>query len=102
MKWILWAVLLLLQNATFTWVSRARNSGSLPYHAAAALGSNCTWILSQFILVDSMVKILREGAWWEAVGVVVFYTTFTMIGSVSMHWISMNYLEKGRRRVGAV
>jgi hypothetical protein len=49
-----------------------------------------------------MVKILREGAWWEAVGVVVFYTTFTMIGSVSMHWISMNYLEKGRRRVGAV
>ena len=39
MSWVLWAVMLLIQNATFTWVSRARNSKSLGYHAVAAVFS---------------------------------------------------------------
>ena len=36
MKWVAWSLLLLIQNASFTLVSRARNSGSLGYHAVAA------------------------------------------------------------------
>ena len=34
-----------LQNASFTLVSRARNSGSVSYHAAAAVASNGVWLL---------------------------------------------------------
>jgi hypothetical protein len=40
MNLILWFLLLVLQNAAFTWVSRARNSGSIGYHAIAAVFSN--------------------------------------------------------------
>jgi hypothetical protein len=37
--------LVLLQNASFTLVSRARNSKSLAYHAGAAVLSNGIWLL---------------------------------------------------------
>lgn len=37
--------LTILQNASFTWVSRARNSKSVPYHAIAACGSNGMYVL---------------------------------------------------------
>lgn len=96
--WILWGVLLMVQNAAFTWVSRARNSGSIPYHALASVFSNGVWILSMFIVIDK----LREAS---GIGVIaataLFYTVFTVCGSVAMHWFSMKYLEKGKRKVGA-
>ena len=40
MNYFAWALLLILQNMAFTWVSRARNSGSLGYHAIASICSN--------------------------------------------------------------
>lgn len=101
MTYVLWALLLILQNAAFTWVSRARNSGSIGYHAVASVASNGVWIASQFILVDAIVRIIRQGAWHEAIGMAVFYTACTVTGSVGMHWLSMHYLERGKRRVGA-
>lgn len=101
MTYVAWAALLILQNAAFTWVSRARNGGSLGYHAVAAMGSNGIWFVSQFILVDQMVRILRSGSWGEAAAVGLFYSACTVAGSVGMHWLSLRYLEKGKRRVGA-
>ena len=97
-SWILWAGLLMAQNAAFTWVSRARNSGSIPYHALAAVFSNGVWIISMFLVVDK----LKEAQGWAAIATVAaFYTLFTVAGSVAMHWASMTYLEKGKRRVGS-
>ncbi len=101
MTYVAWALLLILQNAAFTWVSRARNSGSLGYHAVAAIASNGVWFASQFILIDKMVQIIRSGSWASAVTMGLFYATFTVVGSVGMHWISLRYLEKGKRKVGA-
>lgn len=101
MTWILWGALRLIQNASFTLVSRARNSGSYAYHAIAAVGSNGVWFVSQFILIDAMVKIIRTGSWSEAVVVGLFYTLCTVVGSVSMHWVSVHYIETGKRKVGA-
>ena len=43
--WLLWAVNLLAQNFCFTFVSRARNSGSLKRHVVAAIASNGVWML---------------------------------------------------------
>lgn len=99
--YLVWGLLLVTQNAAFTVVSRARNSGSYSYHAAAAVFSNGVWFVSQFILVDSMVKILKTGSWGEAAFVGLFYTVCTVVGSVFMHWVSVTYIEKGKRRVGA-
>lgn len=97
-SWVLWAGLLVAQNAAFTWVSRARNSGSVPYHALAAIFSNGIWILSMFLVVD---KLREAQGLVEIATIATFYTAFTVAGSVGMHWLSMTYLEKGKRRVGA-
>lgn len=93
-EWVVWAILLLAQNASFTLVSRARNSNSLGYHALAGLGSNGIWFAGQFILFQKMFDILKTGSWGAAAGVGLFYTVFTLIGSVGMHWIAMHKLER--------
>jgi hypothetical protein len=94
MTWILWALLLVLQNASATLVSRARQSNSYYFHAAAAVGSNGIWFASQFILIDSIVSMAKTGSWPLIVATGVFYTTFTIIGSVGMHYISARHIER--------
>jgi hypothetical protein len=83
-------VLVVLQNASLTLVSRARNSSSIAYHAIAAVGSNGIWLLvfrKMVMSIDSTTLMLT-------------YLVASVIGSVSMHYISMKYIEKGKRRVG--
>lgn len=99
MNLFLWFLLLVIQNASFTWVSRARNGGSYAYHAVAAIFSNGIWFASQFLLIGMVMKpglpfsqIVEMGA---------TYIAGTVIGSVLMHWISANFLESGKRKVGA-
>lgn len=97
--YFLWWLLLVVQNAAFTWVSRARNSGSIRYHAVASFFSNGIWFASQLILISMAV---RPDMGWErlaALGAV--YVSGTVAGSLLMHWVSMRYLEKGKRIVGA-
>jgi len=94
MVWVLWFLLLVLQNASFTLVSRARNSDSLFYHALASIPSNGVWFLSQFILIDNMVRIIRDSDWWFGVLVGAVYVVGTMTGSLGMHWIALHHIEK--------
>lgn len=97
-EWLTWGAILFAQNAAFTWVSRARNSGSIGYHAIASVFSNGVWIASMYFVVDK----LREAAGWrEMLTVGVFYTACTVAGATFMHWFSMRHLEKGKRKVGA-
>lgn len=100
-RYVAWAIFLLLQNASFTFVSRARNSGSYALHAIAAVASNGVWIASQFVSLGIIIDAIRNGSWTDRVGVGLFYTTFTVAGSVLMHWIGVNYIERGKRKVGA-
>lgn len=101
MKWILWAILLIAQNAAFTWVSRARNSGSIGYHAIASVGSNGIWFISNLLMVGSIVTMMQGAPWIQLVWLGVFYTVCTVTGSLLMHWVSLKWLEKGKRKVGA-
>lgn len=82
--------LVVLQNAAFTWVSRARNSGSLSYHGLAAVFSNGIWLLV-------IRKVVIN---FDNVPLQVTYLIAAVCGSVLMHWFSMRYLEKGKRAVG--
>jgi len=100
-QYALWAGFLLLQNASFTFVSRARNSGSYLLHAAAAVCSNGVWFAAQFISLGIIINAMKQGTWGERIFAGVFYTTFTVAGSVAMHWVGVNYIEKGKRKVGA-
>lgn len=101
MTWIWWAIILLAQNASFTWVSRARNSASLGYHALASVFSNGVWIVGQFVIFDKFMEVKQSGDRWLMAGVFLYYTLFTVSGSVGMHHMLMRYVEKGKRKVGA-
>lgn len=102
MKWIIWALILMAQNASTTWASRARNSGSVGYHALASVFSNGVWFISFTILADNVIKAVAQENWQSFIGMFLFYTTFTVAGATLMHYISMTHLEKGKRKVGAV
>ena len=101
MTWAVWAIVLMLQNYAFTYVSRARNSGSLKKHVIAAIFSNLVWIVQLFILAGEMIKCMTgERGPWMAVVTAVYYTTFTVIGSVVAHYVALK-TEKGKGAVGA-
>ena len=77
-------MLVLLQNASFTWVSHARNTNSLRYHAIAAIFSNGIWLL-----VIRQVVLNFNNLW-----LMITYLIAAVIGSLIMHYVSMNFLEK--------
>lgn len=85
MNYILLFFVTILQNGSFTLVSRARNSSSLWLHAGASVLSNGIWFLvvRQVTASDPNTTLL---------GIV--YTSGAVCGSLIMHWFSMNYLEK--------
>jgi hypothetical protein len=73
-----------LQNASFTLVSRARNSKSLVFHLLAALASNGVWLL----VIRQIVTHL------DSVPLCLTYLVGSTFGSVLMHYVSMNFFEK--------
>lgn len=94
-----WFLLLILQSAAFTWVSRARNSGSYAYHAVASFFSNITWFGTQLLLIDFLV--MKDRTREELLGTGLVYVTGMVCGSVLMHWVASRWLESGKRKVGA-
>lgn len=76
--------LVVLQNASFTLVSRARNSNSLMYNGIASLFSNGIWLL----VISKVVQNI------ESPKMMIAYLAGSVVGSVAMHHISMKYFEK--------
>ncbi len=100
-QFLAWGIFLLLQNASFTFVSRARNSGSYALHAVAALCSNGVWFATQLVSLGMIIDVIKTGTLPQKLFMLAFYTTFTVAGSILMHWVGINYIEKGNRKVGA-
>jgi hypothetical protein len=99
--WSFWAVVLFAQNFSFTFVSRARNSGSLARHIKASFFSNGIWFVSQIFAVSAFMSILSgKFGYRMAVFAGVFYTTFTIFGSVAAHYFALKN-ESGKGAVGA-
>ncbi len=99
--WVVWALLLIAQNFSFTYTSRARNSGSLKKHMIAAIFSNGIWFAGQLMVVSEFMKILSgKYGIGLAIGAGIFYTIFTLIGSLTAHYHALK-TEKGKGAVGA-
>ncbi len=81
--------LVILQNASFTLVSRARNSSSLLYHGIASVLSNGIWLL---VIREVVTNFDR----WE---LMVTYLVGSVIGSLGMHHIAMKYFEKPKVKI---
>jgi len=76
-----------LQNASFTLVSRARNSNSIMYHTIASVLSNGIWLL----VIRNVVTNFGN------VTLMIAYLIGSVVGSVSMHYITMKYFEKPKK-----
>ena len=77
-------ILTFLQNASFTLVSRARNSNSITYHLIAALISNFLYL----IVINKLIKNLENPL------LTFGYLLGSVSGSIIMHYIAMKYFEK--------
>lgn len=93
-QWIVWGLLLILQNASHTASSRAKNSRSLWYSAGTGVFSNGVWFASQFFIVNMLVAAKDDP--WKLAGVSVYYVALTVGGTVLSHW----YLMRFERRRG--
>lgn len=99
-SWLLWAVVLFLQNISFTYVSRARSSGSLVRHVKASVFSNGIWIFSQMIMLGPLFDYLtgKHGR-IPQIGSATLYTVTCVSGSIFAHWLALK-TEKGKDAVG--
>lgn len=93
-----WFIVLVVQAMGFTVVSRARNSGSVMYHSVVSVVSNSVWFVSQLFLVSFMTKPDMAFNTLLLYGIV--YVAGNTIGSTLMHYVSIRWLEKGKRKVG--
>lgn len=76
--------LAVLQNASFTLVSRARNSDSITYHAVASVFSNGLWLIMFRTLAFNL----------DSPAVMAAYVTGTVTGSLLMHYVALRFIEK--------
>jgi hypothetical protein len=100
-SWFIWSLVLFLQNFAFTYVSRARSSGSLIRHLKASIFSNGIWIFSQMIMLGPLFEYLtgKHGhtlQLWAGAQ----YTLTTVTGSIAAHYWALR-TEKGKNAVGA-
>jgi hypothetical protein len=101
MNWLAWAILLLFQNAAFTWVSRARNSGSVKWNMIASVFSNGVWFVGQMFIVNVFFVMMETGDLTVIIPAAIFYTAFTTAGSGLSQWVLLRFVERGKTRVGA-
>lgn len=96
-EWLIWGVLLILQNASHTATSRARNSKGtrgLWYNGIASTFSNSIWFASQFFIVNMLINVKDKPAAFALT--CLFYVVLTATGSVAAQW----YLMKTEDRMG--
>ena len=93
-EWVIWGILLVLQNASHTATSRSRNSKSLWYTGVASIFSNGIWFASQFYIVNKLIQVKDDPVMF--VGILVYYVALTALGSVGAQW----YLMKFEKRKG--
>lgn len=96
----IWAIFLVAQNFSFTFVSRARNSASLSRHLIAALLSNGIWFVGQILTIKTITDSLKFNNLESFILPALVYTISTCAGSLLAHWWCLK-TEKGNARVGA-
>jgi hypothetical protein len=103
-EWIGWlcllAVLGFVQNASFTWTSRSRNSGDPHYHRYAAWCSNGIWVLCFTTLMKQIWENINTNNWLGVGIIILVYTVATAEGSVMMMKLCLKW-EQGKQQVGA-
>jgi hypothetical protein len=74
-----------VQNAAFTWVSRARNQGDMRWLLVAAVASNSVFFVIQVFLMSAIWRALTAGAMWKIAVTGAVYVAFTSWGTTAAH-----------------
>jgi hypothetical protein len=98
-EWLLWATALFLQQFTFLFSSRAKNSGSLLYSLIAGIGSHSTWFFANLFFVKSIMEF-NDSPLSIQIGVCVFYVSFCSAGTQIAMRIARR-IERGKMKIGA-
>ena len=81
---IFWLVILaiasFLQNVTFSWVSRSRNSGDPAHHFRMAIMSNSVWLACSMLVMKHFWDAMESGEWRWMIAMGVVYTIATACG----------------------
>jgi hypothetical protein len=99
MFWIVWAFILFLQQFTFLFSGRAKNSGSIRYSIIAGIGSHTSWFFANLYFITSVLAF-RDAEIWKQALICLFYVTFTILGTTTAQLLALRY-ERGSARVGA-
>jgi hypothetical protein len=91
-EWIIWGILLFLQNAAHTATSRSRNTKNLWYTGIASIFSNGIWFASQFYIVNMLIAVKDKPAAFATT--LLFYILLTAAGSVASHAYLMRFESK--------
>lgn len=87
MTWILWAMMLLAQQGSSTWTSRAKSQDNTKKLAVASFFGNLIWFVSQVIIVDNVSSALKSHEYFRIGYTAFFYTFFCVGGNVLAHKI---------------
>ncbi len=90
-----WAVFLLIQNASFTFVSRARNSGSYSLHAIAAVCSNGIWMAAQFVSLGLIIDTIKTGVWQDKLSTFQFPPSMKGFNGYCYHCKTDTHIKSG-------
>lgn len=90
---LIWGLLLVAQNFAHTVSQRAKNQNNLWYTGTAGVFANGIWIMSNFMMVDEIVKVLKTGRVLEGLPLVAYYTACTTFGTVFSQYCAMRWIE---------
>jgi hypothetical protein len=94
--YLIWGVLLIAQNFAHTISQRAKNQDRLWYTGIAGVFSNGIWILSNFFMVDEILRVTKSGDAAQGAPVVIFYVACTTVGTVASQYCAVRWIEKWR------
>src|SRR3990172_4656928 len=94
LEWTIWGLLLIAQSATGVLTTRAKNTTDLWYSGITALLNYATFVVNLYIGTNILVEAKVSGNVWLAVGACVFYTDFSTLGAILMHWAAITHIER--------
>lgn len=91
---LVWAILLFLQAAAGTWLSRARNGKSLRFHLLASFVSYIVWFVSQVVMVDQLVFALKSENLYRIILMGFIFTGASTFGGVLTHHLLQEWSKE--------
>lgn len=91
-KYVVWALMLILQQFSHGISSRAKNSNKVFYNVLAAIFSNGVWFFNFYVLATNAIE--KKGDTYYLIYMGFFYIIFCVIGAVLSQIVAVYLVEK--------